>query len=76
MARRRVRRRRHVIIIRRKRGKGLVGDILRAAAQPVKQRIKKKFQPWITGAKNVAKIATAPYQFMKIPFEQLRGMFP
>ena len=73
--RRRRHHRRHVIIIRRKRGKGLVGDILRAAAQSVKQRIKKKFEPLVTQAKNVAKIVTAPYQFLKIPYEQLKGMF-
>ena len=76
MARRHVRRRHHVIIIRRKRGKGLVGDILRAAAQPVKQRIKKKFQPLITQAKNVAKIVTTPYKALKLPIKYIKGLIP
>ena len=37
------RRRRHIIIIRRRnRGRGLMRDILKAAAEPIKQKIKQQ----------------------------------
>ena len=65
------RRRRCNIRRHNNRGKGLVGDVLKAAVQPIKQRIKKKVQPAITQAKNVAKIVTLPYQFLKIPFKYI-----
>ena len=61
---------------RRRRGKGLVRDVLTAAAQPIKQRIKKAVQPAIRQAKTVAKLVTAPYQLMKTvsPYRLLKTL--